>query len=257
MSGLSAFWGLYKREVVKMYRRAFALTMTFIQPIIWIVFFGSSLNGMPKQYLTSFFGTSNYIAFILPGQLATSMLFTGTFSSMSIVWDKRFGFLKKILVTPAPREAVFFSKVMGAVTRGLVQIPVMLLAAATFGVVLPLDPLGYLEWIAALLLLGVGFSSIYLVVAVRSSDWQLPQLVANILNLPLMFTSTALFPRTFYPEWMRAIAAVNPITFATEIGRDVILADSHDPALLGYLAVFAVISVLTGLLVTRKYMTAE
>ena len=257
MSGLNAFWGLYKREVIKIYRRPFALVMTFIQPIIWIIFFGSSLNGIPKQYLINFFGTPNYIGFILPGQLATSMLFTGTFSSMSIVWDRRFGFLKKILVTPAPRESVFFSKVMGAVTRGLVQIPVMLLAAAAFGVSLPLDPIGYLEWITALILLGVGFSSIYLAIAMRSSDWQLPQLVANILNLPLMFTSTALFPRTFYPEWMRAIAAVNPITFATEIGRGVVLNDPYDPILLGYLAAFAAASIAVGLLIARKFMVAE
>ncbi|MGC8583250.1 MAG: ABC transporter permease [Thermoproteus sp.] len=257
MSGLGAFWGLYKREVVKIYRRAFALVMTFIQPIVWIIFFGSSLNGMPRQYLIQFFGTPNYIGFILPGQLATSMLFTGTFSSMSIVWDRRFGFLKKILVTPAPREAIFFSKIMGAVTRGLIQIPVMLLAAAAFGVSLPLDPLGYLEWIAALVLLGVGFSSIYLAVAMRSSDWQLPQLVANILNLPLMFTSTALFPRNFYPSWMQAIAAVNPITFATEIGRGVVLNDPYAPTLLGYLAVFAAVSTAIGLLVAKRFMTAE
>lgn len=257
MSGLEAFWGLYKREVVKIYRRAFPLIMTFIQPIIWIVFFGSSLNGMPRQYLINFFGTPNYIGFILPGQLATSMLFTGTFSSMSIVWDRRFGFLKKILVTPAPREAVFFSKVLGAVTRGLIQIPVMLLAAVAFGVSLPLDPLGYLEWIVALVLLGVGFSSIYLAVAMKSSDWQLPQLVANILNLPLMFTSTALFPRTFYPAWMRAIADVNPITFATEIGRGVVLSDPYSPALLGYLALFAAVATAIGLIVAKKFMTAE
>ncbi|MDT7869144.1 MAG: ABC transporter permease [Thermoproteus sp.] len=257
MSGLGAFWGLYKREVVKIYRRAFALVMTFMQPIIWIIFFGSSLNGMPREYLVQFFGTPNYIGFILPGQLATSMLFTGTFSAMSIVWDRRFGFLKKILVTPAPREAVFFSKVAGAVTRGLVQVPVMLAAALAFGVALPLDPVGYLEWIAALILLGISFSSIYLAVAMRSSDWQLPQLVANVMNLPLMFTSTALFPRTFYPAWMRAIADVNPITFATEIGRGVVLNDPYTPMLLGYLAAFAAASMAIGLLVARRFMTAE
>ncbi|MBP1449122.1 MAG: ABC transporter permease [Thermoproteus sp.] len=257
MSGLGAFWGLYKREIIKIYRRAAPLAMTFIQPIMWIVFFGSSLNGMPKEYLIRLFGTSNYIAFILPGQLAVSMLFTGTFSSMSMVWDKRFGFLKKILVTPAPREAVFFSKVLGAVTRGLIQMPVMLLAAAAFGVPLPIDPAGYLEWVAALSLLGAGFSSIYFIVTVKASDWQLPQLVANILNLPLMFTSTALFPRSFYPWWMKDIAAVNPITFATEVGRGLLLADPVEAAWLGYLALFAAVALASGALISRKYMSAE
>ncbi|CCC81705.1 ABC transporter permease [Thermoproteus tenax] len=257
MSGLGAFWGLYKREIIKIYRRPPALAMTFVQPIIWIIFFGSSLNGMPKEYLVQFFGTSNYIGFILPGQLATSMLFIGTFSSMSIVWDRRFGFLKKILVTPAPREAVFFSKVLGAVTRGLLQVPIMLAAAAAFGVRLPADFGGYLLWMAALVLLGLGFSSIYLSVAMRSSDWQLPQLVANVLNLPLMFTSTALFPKTFYPAWMRAIADVNPITFATEIGRGVVLSDPYDAAALAYLAVFAAASTAVGLLVAKRFLTVE
>jgi len=139
----------------------------------------------------------------------------------------------------------------------LVQVPVMLAAALAFGVALPLDPVGYLEWIAALMLLGIGFSSIYLAVAMKSSDWQHPQLVANVMNLPLMFTSTALFPRTFYPAWMRAIADVNPITFATEIGRGVVLNDPYTPMLLGYLAAFAAASMAIGLLVARRFMTAE
>lgn len=257
MSTLDALWGLYKREVIKIYRRIPPLVMTFIQPILWIVFFGSSLNGLPKEALLQMFGTTNYVAFILPGQLATSMMFTGTFSSMSIVWDRRFGFLKKILVTPAPREAVFLSKVLGAATRGLIQVPVMIAAAVAFGVTLPADALGYVEWIAGLVLLAIGFSSIYLVVAIRSSDWQLPQLVANILNLPLMFTSTALFPKTFFPWWMRDIASVNPLTFAVEIGRGLLLGDPVNVMSLGYLAAFAAITLAIGLLISRKYMTAE
>lgn len=122
---------------------------------------------------------------------------------------------------------------------------------------LPADPVGFAEWIVGLILLGVGFSSLYLIVTMRSADWQLPNVIANLINLPLMFSSTALFPLSFYPTWMKYLSDVNPITYSAELGRDVILNGDPIAMYLFYLFVFAVAMLFIGFLVAKKYLTPE
>src|SRR3989442_7776175 len=97
---------------------------------MWLAFFGSSFSGASPALVQQIFHTSSYIAFLLPGVLATSMLTVGMFGSMSTIQDKRFGFMKRILLTPTTKATVYLSKVLGSTTRRLVQIPVMITAAA-------------------------------------------------------------------------------------------------------------------------------
>jgi len=256
---LEAFNGLLKREVMRSFRSFGAIIMMVLQPIMWLIFFGSSLSGLPSQVLQNFFGVSNYVAYLLPGQLSVSMLFIGFFSSMSLIWDKRFGFLRKILVTPAPKEAITISKILGAAIRGLAQVPIMILVSIPLGVNIPFNPIGIACWILGLFLLGIGFSSIFMLISISSSDWQTPQIVANAINLPLMFTSTSLFPRTFFPEWMKVISSFNPLSYTADLGRAVINNEPVSTYLthLAYLAIFALVFLVISILITRKYLKAE
>lgn len=250
-------YSLYSREIKKTYRNGAVVFMMVIQPIMWLVFFGSSFSEAPSQFLSGFFHTDNYIAFLLPGELSTSMLFIGMFSSMSMIQDKRFGFLKRILVTSAPKESIFLGKVLGAATRGLIQIPVMMIVAIALGVRVPLDPLGVLGWVVALFLLGVGMASLYTIITLRSADWQTPGVVSNLINLPLMFSSTALFPSSLFPWWMRDIASVNPLSYTAEFGREVILTSDPTWSYLGFVAAFSLVMLLIGFLTSKRWLTAE
>jgi hypothetical protein len=65
------------------------------------------------------------------------MLSVGKFGSMGTIQDKRFGFLKRIPVTPTSKQTIFLTKALGSATRGLVQIPIMIAAAMAFGGGLP------------------------------------------------------------------------------------------------------------------------
>ncbi|MEM0373201.1 MAG: ABC transporter permease [Sulfolobaceae archaeon] len=256
---LSEFIGLLKREVMRSFRSFVIVLIMILQPIMWLIFFGSSLSGLPNQFLRNFFGVDNYIAYLLPGQLSVSMLFIGFFSSMSLIWDKRFGFLKKILITPAPKEVVSISKILGATIRGLFQVPIMILVSIPLGVKIPLDPIGILCWILGLFMLGVGFSSLFMIISISSSDWQVPQIVSNAINLPLMFTSTTLFPRTFFPEWMRVISEYNPISYAADLGRSVINGEPISSYIndLIFLIIFALIFLILNIVITKRYLQAE
>jgi ABC-2 type transport system permease protein len=253
----SQFWGLYAREVIRTFRNPFVLLITVVQPFMWLAFFGSSFGGLPKTEIEALFGTSNYVEFLLPGVLSTSMLTVGMFGSMSTIQDKRFGFMKRILITPTSKGVIFLSKALGSATRGLVQIPVMIAAATAFGVRFGLSPLDWLAWVVALLCLALGFSSLFLAVTASSTDWQTPGVVSNFITMPLMFASGALFPATQFPAWMQAIAKVNPISFSALLGRSFVLAQVPEWGYLGYLVLFAAVMVTVGFFVSARWLKVE
>jgi ABC-2 type transport system permease protein len=254
---LSQFVGLYSREILRTFRNPLVLLVTVAQPFMWLAFFGSSFSGAPPGLVRTIFGTSSYIAFLLPGVLSTSMLTIGMFGAMSTIQDKRFGFMKRILLTPTSKATVFLAKASGSMTRGLVGIPVMVLAATLFGVHLEGDPLLWAGWVLGLVLLGFGFSCLFLAVTASSTDWQTPGVLSNFITMPLMFASGALLPAANFPSWMQTIAMFNPVSFSAEFGRGIVVNGTADWTYLGLLAIFAGGMALVGTLIARRYMRVE
>ncbi|MGP8078461.1 MAG: ABC transporter permease [Thermoplasmata archaeon] len=256
----SQFYGLYARELIKTFRNPLVLLITLVQPFMWLAFFGSSFASLSTQTLDAVLHAppgTGYLAFLLPGVLSTSMLSVGMFGSMSTIQDKRFGFMKRVLLTPTGRSTVYLSKALGSATRGMVQIPVMIVAAWVFGVRFGGDPLMWAGWLLGLVLLGFGFSAFFLAVTASSTDWQTPGVISNFITMPLMFASGALFPAQNYPVWMQDITHVNPVAFASLLGRGILVYGTPDWTYLGYLAVFATAMVLIGTLVASKYLKVE
>ncbi|HTT73605.1 MAG TPA: ABC transporter permease [Thermoplasmata archaeon] len=253
----SPFWGLYSREILRTFRNPFVLLITIVQPFMWLAFFGSSFSLLPASELETLFGASNYIQFLLPGVLSTSMLTVGMFGSMSTIQDKRFGFMKRILITPTSKGLVFVTKALGSATRGLVQFPVMIAAAIAFGVSFHLSPLDWFAWIVTLMLLAIGFCSLFLAITARSTDWQTPGVVSNFITMPLMFASAALFGSSHFPTWMQDISNVNPITFSALLGRSFVLGTAPNWAYLGYLGLFAGTMLTIGYFVSSRWLAVE
>ena len=254
---MSQFSGLYLREILRTFRNPFVLLITIVQPFMWLAFFGSSFANAPAAFLASFTGGHSYIAFLLPGTLSTSMLSVGMFGSMSTIQDKRFGFMKRILITPTSKGVIFLSKALGAATRGLVQFPVMIVAAVVFGVNFDMSAVEWLAWVAALFCLAIGFSSLFLAITAPSTDWQTPGVVSNFITMPLMFASTALFSGAFFPSWMLAISAVNPITFSALLGRSFVLGTGVPWVNLLYLGVFAAVMLCIGWLISARWLKVD
>jgi ABC-2 type transport system permease protein len=256
----SQFYGLYARELIKTFRNPFVVLITIVQPFMWLAFFGSSFAAVPVSELDALLHAppgTGYLAFLLPGVLSTSMLSIGMFGSMSTIQDKRFGFMKRVLLTPTGRSTVYLSKALGSATRGMVQIPVMLVAALAFGVHFQGSPLMWAGYLLGLVFLGFGFSAFFLAVTASSTDWQTPGVLSNFITMPLMFASGALFPSQNYPPWMQDIARVNPVGFSALLGRGIMVNGVADWTYLGYLAIFAGIMLVGGTLVASRYLKVE
>ncbi len=260
----SQFSGLYARELLRTFRNPFVIVITLVQPFMWLAFFGGIFSTLSTSELDSFLlhappGTG-YLAFLLPGVLSTGMLSIGMFGAMSTIQDKRFGFMKRILITPTSKATVYLAKALGSATRGLVQIPVMVAAAFAFGVHLQGSALGWAACLLGLVLLGFGFSALFLAITASSTDWQTPGVVSNFITMPLMFASGAMFPTTIYPGWMKAIAEVNPVGYSADLARSVMTYGQFTGSCLtdlGYLALFAAVMMGVGTALASKYLKVE
>ncbi|MEZ0319644.1 MAG: ABC transporter permease [Pyrobaculum sp.] len=220
---ISQVYVLYKREVLKLLRSRYMWVMLVAQPVMWLVFFGNSLAGMPRGFLAQYFGVENYLSYMLPGMVSILMMTTGMFSSMSLVVDKRFGYLKRVLVTPTPKSAVFLAKALGAATRGFAAVPVLLALGALLGAGYKIHWQALAAWVISLFAGGMGFAALFTAFTANASDVHAPGVVNNLISMPLMFTSTALFPKQFFPTWLKAVSEVNPLTYLTEVGRDALV----------------------------------
>lgn len=286
---LHGLWALTNRELKKWYKNPFLLFMSIIQPIIWMGLFGKAMNigavftnvsvtlppSIPPQYqgifqqtisdlsrqvLVSTFGTADYFSFMSVGILSFVVLFTTMFSGMSIVWDRRLGFLNKVLSTPVARGSIIMSKVFSAVIRSLVQAAIVLGFAFVLGLTLGQDftPLNLLGVFAALFLFSIGLSSIFILIAIRSTRWETQMAVMNLLNLPLLFASNTLFPTSLMPDWLQTVAKVNPVTYANDALRQLILYPIDMAKLIfdfAYLGVFASIFTAIGILLSWRYLS--
>lgn len=277
-------WALTNRELKKWYKTPVLLFMTLIQPIIWLSLYGKAFNfgaifasgalnipgvNIPKGILNSLagqitqgtFGTSDYFSFLAIGMLSFVVLFTAMFSGMSIVWDRRFGFLNKVLSTPVSRGSVVMAKVLSSVLRSLAQAGIVLLVAVILGMQLSnITAIGLAGTFAALFLMSLGLSSLFVMLALRSSDWQTQTAIMNLLNLPLLFASNTLFPAKFMPDWLQFIVRINPISYGTDVGRQLLLgvpglnSVGYDFA---YLAGFAALFAGTGIILSWRLLSKK
>ena len=229
-------WALTHRDLRKWYSNRIQLLIALIQPIIWMGVFGKALNfgafitqsGAPpsvaNSILLSTFGTTSYFSYLACGQFASIVLFTSAFSGMSVVFDRRFGFLNKVLSTPVARGTIVMGKVFQSIGRSLIQSVMILLIAIALGLdTSHLTVLGIAGAFTVVFFMAMGLSALYTMLALRSSDWQTQMAIINLLNLPLIFASNSLLPVKIMPTWLQYVVRVNPVSYANDAIRQLLI----------------------------------
>jgi len=221
---------------------------------------GQMFTEMGANVMQKTFGVTDYFSYMSVGMISMIVMTTTMFSGMSIVWDRRLGFLGKVISTPVSRAAIIFAKVLNATLRAMFQATIILALAYILGLQVSstFTLLNVLGVYAAIFLLGVGLSSVFLAFSIRSTRMERPMQFVSLVTMPLMFASNTLFPISLMPEWIQAIARVNPLTYLTDALRQLTILPSDASAIIidfTYLGIFASVLATIGLVLSWRYLT--
>jgi len=206
---------LWWREIVRFYRQTTRVIGVLASPLVfWLVIgsgFGTSFRsgGGPGQ--------QHYLDYFYPGALIMIVLFTSIFTMMSVIEDRKEGFLLSVLVAPVPRTAIVLGKVLGGTTLAALQGMVFLIFAPFAGVHLnPVQVLlvGVVVFLVSFALTALGFA-----IAWPMDSSQAFHGIVNLFLIPLWLLSGALFPLAGASGWIRVIMRLNPLTYGVDALR--------------------------------------
>ncbi len=242
---LSDTWFVAQRELIKFFRGKIRVAITLVQPVIWLGLMGNMMRGLTSNPMAAqAFGTGNYLTFMTPGIILMTVLFGGVFGGISIVWDRRIGYLEKLLAAPIHRGAIPFGKTLAMMIQGVIQVVAIMVIATLMGVRFEAGFGGILYILLLAMLFSGILSSLTLSLAASIKTMETLMAIVNLLTLPLMFTSNALFPTSVMPGWLATIARINPVTYAVGPIRELTISGWHwDKILPGTLIILGLVVV--------------
>ena len=191
------------------------------QPVLFLLALGYGIGSVYQKA-----GQGNYLHFLVPGVITQTILFSGVFWGIQILFDKRFGFLKEMLVAPVSRLQILVGNALGGTTISLLQGLFVFIISLFFGfrpyswAMLPLALAIMTAMSLALTSFGAGIASIV-------EDFQGFQAINNFLIFPLFFLSSALYPLNSAPTVLRVLTEINPLTYIVDGLRYTLIHQSH------------------------------
>jgi ABC-2 type transport system permease protein len=208
-----------------------------VQPLLYLFVLGAGIGAGSRM------GGGDYRRFIFAGTMGLSLLFSATFSAITIVFDRQIGFFKAVLVAPVPRPAIALGKITAGALQALAQGMILLPFAPLAGV--SLGPLQVVEMIGAMTVAAFTFAAIGVSFACRFTSTAVFPIISNAILLPLFFLSGALYRLSDAPRWMQTAAHFDPVAYAVDLMRGSILGTFFFPVALSLGALAFTISVLT------------
>ena len=207
------FW----REMKRYRKSRSGVLIRLIQPAVWIIVIGNTFAGT-RPLIQSVGFEGEYIAFMTPGVIILTAIFTSIFGGVNTLWDRRYGFMNKALTSPISRSSIALGKMLAISLIAALQATLILGIALAIGVSFP-NPLLIAPIMAIVILFSLGFSGISVMVAATAKSQETFWGVINFLGIPLFMLSPALFPLELLPEWLGFAARLNPVTYTVLLVR--------------------------------------
>lgn len=209
---------LWWREIVRFYRQRSRVVGVIASPLLfWLVIgsgFGTSFRAGSAP------GQQHYLDYFYPGALIMIVLFTSIFAMMSLIEDRKEGFLLSVMVAPVPRSAIVLGKVLGGTTLAAIQGLIFLAFAPFVGVHLGI--IDFLLVVFVVFLVSFALTSLGFAIAWPMDSTQAFHAIINLFLIPLWLLSGALFPLSGASGWIRALMHMNPLTYGVEAVRDLL-----------------------------------
>jgi len=198
---------LWRREMIRFIRQRSRIIGAFASPLIfWLLLgFGVGRSFTPADQARNM----GYQEYFFPGTVLMILLFTSIFSTISIIEDRKEGFLQAVLVAPVPRSALVFGKLLGGTSLALMQGILFMLLAPLVGIPMTRVP----QTLLMLALVAFGLTALGYVIAWKMDSTQGFHAIMNLFLIPMWLLCGAVFPASGAPGWLRVVMELNPLTY--------------------------------------------
>jgi len=202
---------IWLRDLIRHLRDKVRLLGSMTRPVLWLLIMGTGLraafnvHGIP------------YTHFIFPGIIAMNLIFAAMQSTISIIWDREFGFLREILVAPIPRSSIVLGKALSGSTVAFIEGLFVLAFAPFIKIHFPLANLFLL--LPLMFLIAFVCTSLGIVIAARMTSFEGFGVISNFVIMPMFFLSGAMFPIDNLPHWISFVIRLNPLTYGVDLLR--------------------------------------
>jgi len=227
MRTLRIIGSLCLRTWKKTARRPTTLAFSFVQPVMWILFFGFLFQ---RYDIGVGEAGASYLDFLVAGVCAMTVLFGASQSGIGLLRDLQTGFLGRMLRSTPDPLAVIGGKVLADVLRLLAQALVIGMLGVLMGAKLTASGNGIIVTTVALFLFATTFCSVSCFVALKTGAQESMATFVHLVNMPLLFTSSALVPARHMPGWLATLSQFNPLTAAVDVTRNALLFDQYGAA---------------------------
>jgi ABC-2 type transport system permease protein len=217
-----AVYVICMREFIKFFREKSRLLGTLARPVLWLFVVGNGMSSLIKPHV----GFS-YLQFIFPGMIGMTILFSSIFSSISIVWDREFGFMKEMLVAPISRLSIVIGKAISGTLISVAQAIIIMVLIPFLGI--GLTVMQFIEVVAVSVLVSFCITSLGILIAARLTSFDGFNIIMNFLVMPMLFLSGAMYPVTAMPAALRQLTLINPLTYGIDAFKHVLLRNGTPP----------------------------
>jgi len=218
------------------------LVTYFVEPIAFLVLFSQMFTKL-GLFLPPHAG--GYVAYLTPGILIFCALITSPQSGVSIVNDMYSGFLSKTLLTQSSRPSILLGRLLTDISLVIAETIITILVAMLMGVTISSGLPGVILILLTVAFFEMAFSGIFLAVGMATKKTETLSAVSGFLYLPLIFLSTAMFPITFLPGWAQTASNYNPVTYITNVIRELVSGGLDFNTLIEGYALTAIIALVT------------
>jgi len=206
-----AIWMIWLRDLIRHFRDKIRLLGSITRPVLWLLIMGTGLRAAFNVQGIS------YTHFIFPGIIAMNLIFAAMISTISIIWDREFGFLREILVAPIPRSSIVLGKALSGSTVAFIEGLFVLAFAPFIKIHIPLVHL--LLLLPLMFFIAFVCTSLGIVIAARMTSFEGFGVISNFVIMPMFFLSGAMFPIDNLPHWISFVIRINPLTYGVDLLR--------------------------------------
>ena len=214
---------LCRRELVRFYRQRSRMIGVIGSPLIFWFVIGSGLSGSFRH--PSAPPEMNYLEYFFPGTIVLIILFTSIFSTISIIEDRKEGFLQSVIVSPISRSSIVMGKILGGTVLALLQGLLLLVIAPFIGISVSI--FSFVLIAAVIFVIAFGLTGLGFLIAWKMDSTQGFHAIMNLFLIPLWLLSGSLFPASGASGWLSNVMMINPLSYGIAALRQCLYLNGH------------------------------